>query len=95
MNVKFVGHLSSKIKLIRISEGFSQAEFSRITGISLGMIKQYETGIRGAGTDTLLRVTNCEPLYKYTLWLMTDTTSEAAGQVAPSLNFDEGDTNEH
>lgn len=95
MNVKFVGPVSSKIKLIRISEGFSQAEFSQITGISLGMIKQYETGIRGVGTDSLLKVTNCESLYKYTLWLMTDTTSEAAGQIAPSLNFDEGDTNEH
>lgn len=78
--------ISEKLKLIREAEGLSQAKFAALTGISVGMIKQYETGVRGAGTETLLKITNCKILKKYTLWLMTEETNEAAGQISPALS---------
>ncbi|HCM7227015.1 TPA: helix-turn-helix transcriptional regulator [Klebsiella aerogenes] len=78
--------ISEKLKMIRDAEGLSQAKFAQLTGISLGMIKQYETGIRGAGVETLLKITTCAVLKKYTLWLMSDETNESAGQIAPPLS---------
>ncbi|HBX8313306.1 TPA: helix-turn-helix transcriptional regulator [Klebsiella pneumoniae] len=80
--------ISEKLKMIRDAEGLSQSKFARLTGISLGMIKQYETGIRGAGVETLLKITTCESLKKYTLWLMSDETNEVAGQISPALSPD-------
>lgn len=78
--------ISSKLKAIRESEGLSQSKFADLTGISVGMIKQYETGIRGAGTETLLKITTHPEFKKYTLWLMNGETNEAAGQVSPALS---------
>lgn len=84
--------ISEKLKMIRDAEGLSQSKFARLTGISLGMIKQYETGIRGAGVETLLKITNCVDLKKYTLWLMSDETNEVSGQIAPALSPDGRDS---
>ncbi|HFE2021947.1 TPA: helix-turn-helix domain-containing protein [Klebsiella pneumoniae] len=95
MNIKPSGELGKKLKSIRVSEGISQSVLSDLTGISISTIKKYEAGIIEPGGVTLRRFTTHQSFKKYTLWLMSDDTSEAAGQVAPSLNFYEGDTNEH
>ncbi|HCM7227016.1 TPA: transcriptional regulator [Klebsiella aerogenes] len=88
--------LGEKIRTIRQAECLSRGAFGAMLGIPVGTLRRYETGkIISVGGDALLKIVNHPLFYKYALWLMTDTTSEAAGQVAPSLNFDEGDTNEH
>ncbi|ENL8206930.1 helix-turn-helix transcriptional regulator [Salmonella enterica] len=83
--------ISNKLKAIRESEGLSQAKFADLIGIAVGTVKQYETGIRGVGTEVLLKVTMHPQLKKYTTWLMSDETNEAAGQISPSLSPDECD----
>ncbi|EGX5147768.1 XRE family transcriptional regulator [Salmonella enterica] len=80
--------ISNKLKAIRESEGLSQAKFADLIGIAVGTVKQYETGIRGVGTEVLLKVTMHPQLKKYTTWLMSDETNEAAGQISPSLSPD-------
>ncbi|EAQ5409345.1 helix-turn-helix transcriptional regulator [Salmonella enterica] len=83
--------ISNKLKAIRESEGLSQAKFADLIGIAVGTVKQYETGIRGVGTEVLLKVTMHPQLKKYTTWLMSDETNEAAGQISPSLSPNGGD----
>lgn len=80
--------ISNKLKAIRESEGLSQAKFADLIGIAVGTVKQYETGVRGVGTEVLLKVTMHPQLKKYTTWLMSDETNEAAGQISPSLSPD-------
>ncbi|EOC0698072.1 helix-turn-helix transcriptional regulator [Salmonella enterica subsp. enterica serovar Kokomlemle] len=84
--------ISNKLKLIRESEGLSQSKFANLIGIAVGTVKQYETGIRGVGTEVLLKVTMHPQFKKYTTWLMSDETNEAAGQISPSLSPDGQDS---
>ncbi|EJA3912309.1 helix-turn-helix transcriptional regulator [Salmonella enterica] len=80
--------ISNKLKAIRDSEGLSQAKFADLIGIAVGTVKQYETGVRGVGTEVLLKITKHPQFKKYTTWLMSDETNEAAGQISPSLSPD-------
>ncbi|EOG2833128.1 helix-turn-helix transcriptional regulator [Salmonella enterica] len=80
--------ISNKLKAIRYSEGLSQAKFADLIGIAVGTVKQYETGVRGVGTEVLLKITKHPQFKKYTTWLMSDETNEAAGQISPSLSPD-------
>ncbi|EJY1544056.1 helix-turn-helix transcriptional regulator [Salmonella enterica] len=80
--------ISNKLKAIRDSEGLSQAKFADLIGIAVGTVKQYETGVRGVGTEVLLKVTKHPQFKKYTMWLMGDETNELAGQISPSLSPD-------
>lgn len=80
--------LGERLKHIREAEGFSQAKFADLTGISISTIKKYEIGLKDPGGVTLIRVTTHEKLKKYTLWLMTGETNETAGQVSPALSLD-------
>ncbi|AVY99417.1 transcriptional regulator [Lelliottia sp. WB101] len=80
--------LAEKMKAIREAEGLSQSKFSEITGISISTIKKYETGVKDPGSRTLLKVTTHPEYKKYTMWLMSDETNEAAGQISPALSPD-------
>lgn len=77
-----------KLKAIRLAEGLSQAAFSEITGINIGTIKNYEGGKREVGLSVIDRVLKSQDYTKYTMWLMTGETNEAAGQISPSLSPD-------
>ncbi|EFF0477532.1 helix-turn-helix transcriptional regulator [Escherichia coli] len=82
-----------KLREIRKAEGLTQKQFSDLSGISLGTIKNYETGQHQAGIQTVERIINVMQFQKYTLWLMTDKTAPSAGQVSPSLSPDgQGET---
>ncbi len=70
-----------KLKEIRKSEGLTQAEFADVTGINLGTIKNYESGKREVGLSVVDRVINSKDFEKYTIWLMTGKTNEAAGRI--------------
>jgi hypothetical protein len=39
------------------------------------------------GGVTLRKITTHEVFKKYTLWLMSDETNEASGQIAPALSL--------
>lgn len=72
-----------KLRLIRKAEGFTQAQMSDLTGISLGGIKNYETQGVEVGLSIIERILACATFQKYTLWLMTGQTATQAGQIAP------------
>ena len=80
--------LGEKMKAIREAEGLSQAKFAEITGISISTIKKYEIGIKDPGGRTLRKITTHHEFKKYTMWLMSDETNEAAGQISPDLSPD-------
>lgn len=71
-----------------MSEGLTQAEFADITGVNIGTIKNYESGNREVGLSVVDRVIKSRDFEKYTIWLMTGKTNEAAGQISPSLSPD-------
>ncbi|WP_338511354.1 helix-turn-helix transcriptional regulator [Erwinia aphidicola] len=81
--------LGKKIRELRDSEGLTREEFSNLTGVAAATLKQYESGRRESiSSEILLKITQHPRFQKYALWLMTDTTSEAAGQVSPALSPD-------
>ncbi|EAP9507724.1 helix-turn-helix transcriptional regulator [Salmonella enterica] len=77
-----------KLREIRKSEGLTQAEFADVTGVNIGTIKNYESGKREVGLSVVDRVIKSRDFEKYTMWLMTGKTNEAAGQISPSLSPD-------
>lgn len=79
---------ADKLRQIRKAEGMTQKVFSECTGLALGTIKSYEAGHQSARSEIVERVVNVVQFEKYTLWLMTDKTAPAAGQIAPSLSPD-------
>ncbi|EEB5698568.1 helix-turn-helix domain-containing protein [Salmonella enterica] len=83
---------AEKLTQIRKAEGLTQAKLAEETGISLGSIKNYESGQKEVGLLIVSKITNHPRFEKYTLWLMNDKTNEAAGQISPSLSPDGQDS---
>ncbi|EAA7569724.1 helix-turn-helix transcriptional regulator [Salmonella enterica subsp. enterica] len=79
---------AKKLKAIRNAEKLTQAQFSDLTGLSLGFIKQYESGHRLARAEAMEAVLMAGRFKKYTMWLMHNETLPAAGQIAPALSLD-------
>lgn len=79
---------SKKLQRMREAEGLNRRQFSDITGIPLNTIQKYETGHQPARAELVERVIRIPVFHKYTLWLMTGQTGEAAGQIAPPLSHD-------
>lgn len=76
-----------KLKAIRRNEGLTQSQFADMTGISLGVLKNYESKQKKVGLSVIERVIECPTLTKYALWLMTDQTAPESGQIAPPNEF--------
>ncbi|WP_439413068.1 helix-turn-helix transcriptional regulator [Enterobacter ludwigii] len=77
-----------KLREIRLAEGLTQPKFAELTGVSLGTIRNYETGQTEVGLQVLSKVL-AHPLFeKYALWLMTDKSAPVAGQISPPLSPD-------
>lgn len=72
-----------KLTQIRKAEGLTQAKLAEETGISLGSIKNYESGHKGVGLSIVNKFTNHPRFKKYTLWLMTGDLTASATQIAP------------
>lgn len=79
-------HYAKKLKEIREAEGLSQVQLSAEIDVPVGSIRNYETGYRDVGLSIVSKFTSHPRFEKYTLWLMTDKTNEAAGQVSPPLS---------
>lgn len=72
-----------KLTHIRKVEGLTQAKLAEEIGISLGAIKNYETGQKGVGLSIVSKFTNHPRFKKYTLWLMTGDLTASTVQIAP------------
>ncbi|WP_261464693.1 helix-turn-helix domain-containing protein [Serratia marcescens] len=81
-------NMGKKVKAIRAAEGITQVNFCKITGIPLSTLKNYEGGHSEPSLTNMLLITSQPTFEKYTLWLMTDKTAPAAGQISPLLSPD-------
>ncbi|EEP1512064.1 helix-turn-helix transcriptional regulator [Salmonella enterica] len=89
MNSTLSMSIGKKIYMIRKSEDLTRQQFFELTGIPMNTQRYYETGRQeGVGSDILLKITKNPRLKKYALWLTTDETFPAGGQVAPVLSLD-------
>lgn len=77
---------AKKLKAIRNAEKLTQAQFSQVTGVSVGTIGNYESGYKPARIEVVEKVIQVERFEKYTMWILHDKTFPAAGQVAPALS---------
>lgn len=77
-----------KLREIRQEEGLTQKAMSELTGITISAIKGYETQGVKVGISIIERVLEVDRFQKYMMWLMTDKTNEALGQISPSLSPD-------
>lgn len=77
-------NMSEKIRAIRKAEGLTQVKFCEISGLALSTLKNYEGGHAEPGLGSILQLTKSPRFEKYTLWLMTDKTAPASGQIAPA-----------
>lgn len=77
-----------KLKEVRNAEGLTQPALAQLTGVSLGAIRNYETGQREVGLNVLDKIIKHERFKKYALWLMTDQVAPESGQISPALSPD-------
>ncbi|EPR5265282.1 helix-turn-helix domain-containing protein [Salmonella enterica] len=77
-----------KLRSIRKAEGLTQQQFSDLTGISLGTIRNYEKGQSDVELKTIDMVLSVELFEKYMMWLMKGKTQPGLGQIAPALSLD-------
>ncbi|AHM71670.2 helix-turn-helix domain-containing protein [Yersinia hibernica] len=87
---------AEKLKLIRKAEGLTQVAFAKELGLGLSTVRNYESGQREVGLSIVDKVINHPRFEKYMMWLMSNKTSEAAGQISPALSPDGRDsTSDH
>lgn len=79
---------AKKLKAIRNAEKLTQAQFSEVTGVSVGTIGNYESGYKPARVEIVERVIQVQRFEKYTMWILHDKTFPQAGQIAPALSLD-------
>ncbi len=72
-----------KLRQIRQAERLTQPQMATTVALSLDTYKNYELDRRPVGANALFAVTQHPQFSKYTLWLMTNQTAPAAGQVSP------------
>lgn len=72
-----------KFKLIRSELGMSQDKFAKFIDVSVSTYKKNEGGFNEVGTATLQKIASHPDCNKYALWLISDVTNPAAGQIAP------------
>ncbi len=72
-----------KFKLIRNALNLSQRSFSELVDIPFSSYKKNEGGFTEVGSSPLQKIASHPKCLKYALWLLTDETNVAAGQIAP------------
>jgi len=61
----------NKIKILRESINKTQADFSKITGISLSTLKKVEAGFSNVGISVIDKIIATPSLHEHVLWFMT------------------------
>ncbi|PAV01028.1 hypothetical protein CBG25_19110 [Arsenophonus sp. ENCA] len=82
---------AKKLLSIRKMEGLTQMRFSALTGISLSMIRNYETGQKPARAEVMEKVLKTEMFKKYTMWLLHDEEISMNDQVTTTVRQSEAD----
>ena len=77
--------VGKKIRHIRESLGLSRPKFAELLQVPPTTLKNYELGYREVGGAFLVALAQHPDLHKFTLWLLSDTTIDSVGQVAPDL----------
>ena len=75
--------LADKLKAMRKKEGVTQGEFCELVGLSINTLKKYEGSMFEMGYGALTKVVGHPRFKKYALWLITNDTAPACGQVSP------------
>lgn len=88
MHVTKSSSRGEKLKAIRKAEGMTQKEFSELTGVPFGTIRNYEAGQFDVGLKVIDAVLEVERFEKYMMWLMKGKTQPGLGQIAPPLSPD-------
>jgi len=83
--------LAEKIRLLREAEGLGRTLFSRKIGIKESTLQGMEQRNSTPNGDTLAAI--CHHFPQYTLWLMTDKTDPASGQISPEIEKQRGAVN--
>lgn len=81
--------LGKKLHAIRLAEELSEDEFSSLTGISIGTLRKYESGLFAVKAGDLLKVTRNSALQKYSYWLTTGHVLPESGQICPDFSIQE------
>jgi transcriptional regulator with XRE-family HTH domain len=76
--------ITEKIKHIRLSKGLTQVQFSDLTGIALGTLRNIEQHT-DPSWEHLQRILGLEFCEHYVLWLISDKTAPECGQVSPNM----------
>ncbi len=71
------------MQLIRKSTGLTQAKVVEKSGLSLSVLKKYETDVNQIGGGALLKLFSIEEYEKYSLWFLTGKSAPDMGQIAP------------
>ena len=74
---------ANKLKLIRTAIGKDQQVFAQLIDVADQQYATYESGQRDVCAQVLKKICSHPECVRYTLWLMTDQTNAAAGQIAP------------
>ncbi len=77
-------NIGNKLKQIRLSLDLQQNDFAALVGIETSHYNNYENNFTPINIDALHKIVNHPKCLCFTLWLMTDTTNIAAGQIAPN-----------
>ncbi|MBU3823400.1 MAG: helix-turn-helix domain-containing protein [Candidatus Oceanisphaera merdipullorum] len=75
--------VGKKIRQIRESLGLSRPKFAELLQVPPTTLKNYELGYREVGGAFLVALAQHPDLHKFTLWLLSDTTIDSVGQIAP------------
>ncbi|WP_406706086.1 helix-turn-helix domain-containing protein [Sodalis sp.] len=82
---------AKKLRAIRKSEKLTQQQFSKLVGVPLNTIKNYESGQKTARSEIMERVLKVKIFKKYTMWLLHDEVLPEAGQIQPALSHSGSD----
>ena len=75
--------VGKKIRQIRESMGLSRPKFAELLQVPPTTLKNYELGYREVGGAFLVALAQHPDLHKFTLWLLSDSTLDSVGQIAP------------
>lgn len=70
-----------KLTLIKEREGLNRPQFAEKVGVKVETMRKADSGSNIPKADFIARV--CLAFPQYTLWLMTDKTNPALGQISP------------
>lgn len=72
------------MQLIRKSAGLTQAQVAEKSGLSLSVLKKYETDVNQIGGGALLKWFSINEFAKYSSWFLTDHVRSDEVQVMPN-----------